>query len=319
MDYSLPYQKTTLLSTRKGAWKVWLFTACCMALASCFTTQPKPPPGISILLSDSSAAFVGVQREIGKRATQPIQTYTLGDDESAYAAVQKKIQSSAPRVVVAIGLPAARVARSLTGKKVIFCQVFNYEDSDLVTPWMKGVSATAPVHDLFRTWKELFPELEKVGVITGNNLSGLMTEARVAARQSRITLVQAEVRSDKQMLYSYKRLSPSIQALWLVPDNRVLSRDVIRDMMAYSVKEGKQVAVFGHKLLDLGGLISTETSYADIAEQVLTRVTQSQQNSGVPGEPVIPLTKAFIRINTVMATRLNLKIPRTLKGIAYVP
>lgn len=298
---------------------MWLLAGCCLALASCSTTPPKPPPGIAILLSDRSAAFVGVQREIGKRAAQPIQAYTLGDNESANAAVQKKIQSSAPPVVIAIGLPAARVARSLTGKKIIFCQVFNYEDANLVTPWMKGVSATAPVHELFRTWKELSPGLDKVGVITGKNLSGLMTEAQVAARQNRITLVHAEVRSDKQTLYSYKRLAPSIQALWLVPDNRVLSRDVIRDMLAYSVKEGKQVAVFGHELLDLGGIISAETSYADIAEQVLTRVAQSEQNAGVPGDPVIPLTKAVIKINTVMAMRLNLKIPKTLQGIAHVP
>lgn len=276
------------------------------------------PSGIAILLSDSSSAFVGVEREIVKRTTQPVKTYILDDNESTYAAVQKKIQTSAQPVVVAIGLPAARVARSLTGKKVIFCQVFNYEDPNLVTPWMKGVSATAPVHELFRTWKELFPGLDKVGVITGRNLNGLMKEARVAARQSRITLVHAEVRSDKQMLYSYKRLAPRVQALWLVPDNRVLSTDVIRDMMAYSVKEGKQVAVFGHQLLDLGGIISAETSYANIAERVLMRVTQSEQNAGVPGVSVIPLTKAVIRINTVMAMRMNLKIPKRLQRIAYV-
>ncbi|MHB8622650.1 MAG: ABC transporter substrate-binding protein [Sulfuricaulis sp.] len=270
-------------------------------------------------MSDSSAPFVGVQREIRKRADQPIRTYILGDDESANAAVQRRIQFSAQPVVVAIGLPAAQVARSLTGKKVIFCQVFNYEDPNLVTPWMKGVSATAPAHELFRTWKQLFPGLKKVGVITGKNLTGLMKEARAAARQSRITLVHVEVRSDKQTLYSYKRLAPAIQGLWLVPDNRVLSIDVIRDMMAHSVREGKQVAVFGNKLLDLGGIISAETSYADIAEHVLTRVAQSEHSVDVPGAPVIPLTRAIIRINSVMAMRLNLKISKALQGMAYVP
>ena len=110
-----------------------------------------------------------------------------------------------------------------------------------------------------------------------------------------------------------------MQGLWLVPDNRVLSRDVIRDIMAHSVKEGKQVAVFGRELLGLGGLISAETSYADIAEQVLLRVWQAQEASGVPGAPVIPLTRTVIRINTVMAKRLTLNIPGTLRGMAYVP
>ncbi len=46
----------------------------------------------------------------------------------------------------------------------------------------------------------------------------------------------------------------------MVPDNRVLSLNVIRDIMAHSVKEGKDVAVFTQELLSLGGLISAETS-----------------------------------------------------------
>jgi ABC-type uncharacterized transport system substrate-binding protein len=240
-------------------------------------------------------------------------------DESTYPALQKKIESSREPVVVAVGLPAAQLARGLSGKKVIFCQVFNFEDAELVTPWMKGVAATAPVSEQFRVWKVLNPRLTKVGFITGKNLYGLMEMAKTAAKENKITLEHVEVRSDKETLYAYKKLTPKIQGLWLVPDNRVLSGDVIRDIMAHSVKEGKQVAVFGHELLGLGGLISAETSNTDIAKQVLMRVKQAQEASGVPGAPVIPLTRADIRINTVMAKRLNLKIPGTLQRVAYVP
>jgi ABC-type uncharacterized transport system substrate-binding protein len=222
----------------------------CTALGGCFATLKTPAPvsGIAIIVSDNSPAFVGVQREIGKKFPQRVEIFTLGD-ESKYAAARNKIQSSDLPVIVAIGLPAAQLAQGLSGKKVIFCQVFNYEDTDLVTPWMKGVSATAPVREQFRVWKALHPKLTRVGVITGKNLQGLMEEAQAAAREYQIRLDHVEARSDKEMLYAYKQLSPKIQGLWLVPDNRVLSRDVIRDIMAHSVKEGKQVAVFGRELL----------------------------------------------------------------------
>jgi ABC-type uncharacterized transport system substrate-binding protein len=307
-------------SGRKGLWAICLLMTFCAALGGCFATQKTPVPvsGIAIILSDNSPAFVGVQREIGKKFPHQMETYTLGD-ESTNSVAQKKIQSSGQPMIVAIGLPAARMARELTGKKVIFCQVFNYEDAELVTSWMKGVSATAPVGEQFRVWKSLYPKLTSVGVITGKNLQGLMKEMQAAAKVNQIRLDRVEVRSDKETLYAYKQLSPKMQGLWLVPDNRVLSNDVIRDIMAHSVKEGKQVAVFGRELLGLGGLISAETSYADIAEQVLARVRQAQEVSGVPGAPVIPLTRTVIKINTVMAKRLNLKIPGTLRRMAYVP
>ena len=301
-------------------WAVCLPMIFCVALGGCFATQKTPVPvsGIAIILSDNSPAFIGVQREIAKKFPQRVETYTLGD-ESKYSTVRKKIQSSDLPVIVAIGLPAARLAQGLSGKKVVFCQVFNYEDTELVTPWMKGVSATAPVREQFRVWKALYPKLTSVGVITGKNLQGLMEEAQAAAMENKIRLDHVEVRSDKETLYAYKQLAPKIQGLWLVPDNRVLSHEVIRDMMAYSVKQGKQVAVFSHELLGLGGLVSAESSYADIAEQVLARIKQAQEYAGVPDVPVVALTKANIRINTVMASRLNLALSKTLRGMAYVP
>ena len=322
-------QRPALPSNGTGRWAVWISAVLFAVLAGCATSQPKPAPakpapakpapGIAVLLSDRSPAIVGVQREIVKRYPQPIETYVLGENESLHRDVQKTIQSSDQPVVVAIGLPAARVARSLTGKKVIFCQVFTYEDEELVTAWMKGVSAIAPVREQFRTWKKLSPKLNTVGVITGKGMRGLMAEAQAAAKENRIKLIHVEVSSDKEYLYTYKRLTQQIQGLWVVPDHRVLSLNVIRDIMAHSVKEGKDVAVFTQELLSLGGLISAETSVADIAEQVLTRVRESEQSIDVTGAPIVPLTKAVIKINTVMAQRLNLRIAKSLQRMAYAP
>lgn len=304
------------LYKRRPAWTAWLLFLFAFLATACAAFQPKPAPGIAILVSDRSPAFVGVQREIEKRYPHRIESHYLGGNEAANSAVQKKIQSSDIPLVVSIGLPAARVARGLSGKRVVFCQVFNYEDTDLVTSWMQGVAATPPVNEQFRVWKQLSPRLKRVGVITGKSLRGLMQEAQAAARENGLELVHVEVRSDKETLYAYKQLAPKIQGLWLVPDNRVLSREVIRDVMAHSVRAGKQVAVFSHQLLALGGLVSAESVYADIAEQVLTRLKQAHRDGG---EAITPLSSATIRINTVMARRLNLTLPRTLQGLAHAP
>jgi ABC-type uncharacterized transport system substrate-binding protein len=304
------------LYIQRPAWTACLLFWLAALVTGCSTAQPKPAPGIAILLSDRSPAFVGVQREIEKRYSHRIENYYLGGNEAANSAVQKKIQSSDIPLVVSIGLPAARVARGLSGKRVVFCQVFNYEDTDLVTSWMKGVAATPPVNEQFRVWKQLSPRLKRVGVITGNSLRGLMEEAQAAARENGLELVHVEVRSDKETLYAYKQLVPKIQGLWLVPDNRVLSREVIRDLMAHSVRAGKQVAVFSHQLLALGGLVSAESANADIAEQVLERLKQAHKETDTP---IMPLTRATIRINTVMAKRLNLTLSRTLQGLAHAP
>jgi len=298
-----------------------LCLALCAVVTGCATPSEVTtlPKDIAIILSDNSPAFTGVLREIQRQYKNHIEIFNLGNREGTHPQILKKVQSSASPVVVAIGLPAAHLARNLSGKKVVFCQVFNYENEGLISPSMKGVSAVVPVRDQFRTWKTLAPGLKKVGVITGNNLRGLVEEAYAAANENHLELIHVEVRSDKETLYAYKQLSSKVQGLWLVPDNRVLSRNTIRDMMSYSVKEGMQVLVFSRELLSLGGVMSIEGNYADVAEQVIVRVRQAQESSGMPGADLSPLAKNNMRINSVMANRMGLTIPNEFAELVYAP
>ena len=282
-------------------------------ISACSTVAPQKPEtstkkqqgSIAIILSGMAPAFVEVEREIKKIYKERTETYELSNVSIANRSILNKIQSSDVTAVVAVGFDAAKLAQKLTNKKVIFCQVFNYEEAGLISNSMRGVAAIPPVKQLFHVWKLMYPDLKQIGVITGKNLRGLITEARNAAKDENLELIHIEVRSDKETLYAFKRITPKIQGLWLVPDNRVLSRDVIRDMMNYSAKEGKQVAVFNYELLGLGGLLSAESYYADIAEQVVTRVKQVHTS---PDIPIAPLTKTKIKFNSVMAKRFNLPL-----------
>jgi ABC-type uncharacterized transport system substrate-binding protein len=197
--------------------------------------------------------------------------------------------------------------------------VFNYEDNGLVTPWMKGVSMIPDLRSQFRAWKALDPGLRKVGVITGRSKEDIIARASDAARAYDIEVIHRVVGSDKEMLYIFKRLAQEIDGLWLLPDNRVLSREVIRSIMSYSVKQGKGVVVFSPQLLKVGGLMSVTSRDTDIAKRVLARLQQAQGQPDVPGPKVAALSKARIQINLGMARRLGLVIPQQYRRLAYEP
>src|SRR5712692_7641552 len=293
----------------------------CAVSAGC-TTLPdsgQPVTGIVVVQSDDSPAFAVVTNEITKKWKQGIEVYRLKDDLDLSGEIQQKVQYSNKQTVVAVGLPAALITRRLSGKKVIFCQVFNYEDYGLITPWMKGVSAIPPVAQQFQAWKKLDPSLTRVGVITGKNLRGLLQEAMAAAKANQITLSHVEVGSDLEMLYAFKRLSPSVQALWLIPDNRVLSRKVLLDLLSAAYRQGKQVLVFGPQLLPLGGIISVERDYTDIANQVLARVNSAvtENTTTVSGAGILPLIKLKIKINLALVKRFGLTLPQEFREAVY--
>lgn len=279
---------------------------------------PPPPRNLVIVQSDASPAFSSVTRAIAHKWKDGGTTvYDLSGHADADLA--RKLQQHEGGVVVAVGLSAALAVRKLRNTRAIFCQVFNYEDHDLLTPWMKGVSAMPPIAQQFSVWKKFDPQLQRVGVITGPRLEHVIAEARQAAAASDIELHHAEVGSDLEAMYAFKKLSPTIQALWLVPDNRVLSGKAIRELLSNSRKLGKQVVVFSEQLLPLGGLMNFDSVASDIADQVIARSAEAfaSDSTQLPGPPIVPLTRFDIKINPMAVKQLGLSIPPELRGKIY--
>lgn len=286
-----------------------------LGLAACSMSEPKHaapaelPQHLAILLSDDSPAFRRVAEEITRQYGKTVESFRLKDSGGTEETL-RRLQRSAAIHVVAIGLPAARAARQLKEKQIVFCQVSSHEEGGLVAASMKGVRAMPPVGEQFRTWRALNPKLRDVGVITGAQQTALLAEANQAAQEHGLNLIAVQVKSDRETFYAFKQLARRVQGLWLVPDNRVLSSAVLRDLMAYAVVEGKQVLAFSQELLNLGALLSMESSPADIASRVLA---QTREAPTVNIE-VMPLTRAETRVNTMMLRRFGLKVPSGFEG-----
>lgn len=274
---------------------------------------------MALLVSDDIPAYTRVARELQKRLGQRAKTYNLNGAAETSSELVGRLQRSERNQIVAIGLSAARAARALSDKQVIFCQVFDYKDQDLVTSWMKGVSMLPRFIDGFRVWKELDPRLKRVALLTGPNQDRLAADAVDAGRNQNIEVIHRWVGTDKEMLYTFKRLAPEIQGLWLLPDNRVLSKEVIQTIMSHSVRLGKEVLVFSPALLKMGALISVQADERDVVDQVLRRLQAALGEVDVPGPDIVPLTRSQIRVNASMAKRLNLSIPVKYERVAYEP
>jgi ABC-type uncharacterized transport system substrate-binding protein len=308
---------------------VLMAVASMMGVTSCATTTGSPKtitkpvvrsvPAIDIsgpknsdviiLVSDKSAAYAGVASILSAQMGAEITIHNMHGDITRMPATRQRIQAMPQRVVVAVGLLAAETASKLNGKSVVFCQVFNYAEYDLIQPWMKGVSATPPVAEQFRDWRKLDPRLKRIGLIIGPGLDDLETEARAAARLIGAELLVRESRSDKETRFLFGKLEPSVDGFWLVPDNRILSSDVLRDMLATAVKRGKRVAVFNQDVMRLGGVLSAEADPRDVAEQIVARVRDIRSGPDVPGPDMKSLTRARITVNGMLARELGLVVP----------
>lgn len=269
-----------------------------------------------LLISDDKGAVAAVAKAVQASYVGKIELHNLGGNRSRENEIAQAIQNSPSQQVVAVGLLAAQVARQrLSAKQVVFCQVLNVEEFDLVTPWMKGVSGIPSLAKQFAAWKLLDPELRRIGMITGRHAKYMIDAAEAAARNNGLELEHIEAPSDRAVLAAAQELREKrIQGLWLAPDSSILSQRAILELMVYSVKNNLQVLAFSPALLKEGALLAASSDIDEITRLVLERLKKiASGNTGIPGEAIVPLAGAKIVVNGSAASRFGLSVPPKLK------
>jgi hypothetical protein len=268
---------------------------------------PPPLPPVVILVSEPIPAYQQVAEELEKLLPRRSTIVYLSPEAKARTQLSPHLKNPEYQQFVAIGLSAATEAKALTGSEdeLIFCQVFNYQEYDLVGPRAKGVGSLPGTAAMFSTWSKMSPALKSVGVVTGPGLEEVIAAASSEASSYGIQLHHRVVNTDKEMLFEYKQMAPLLQGLWLLPDNRVLSGRIIKEVMSFSVRNSKQVAVFNDDILRLGGLLSVTTRPEEIAAKVVQRLQEASKGKGVPGPDLLLLQEGDIQVNAIVAKRYN--------------
>ena len=127
---------------------------------------PFPPrlPPVAIVLTNKQPAYSDIAREL-TRHFKKYKIYDLSESGQVPVSVLRAINDSNPGAVVAIGLRAARSSVAMAEKPVVFSQVFNYQEHDLLQENSRGVAVLAPLDAQLAAWKDIDPTVTRIGVI----------------------------------------------------------------------------------------------------------------------------------------------------------
>lgn len=229
-----------------------------------------------------------------------------GEDQ-IHADLIAELNDVGPRVVVAIGLDAALLARQGIDAPLVFCQVFNYSDYPELEQATAGVSMLAAFDEQLAFWKAVDESLGAVGTIIGPGHEALISDSTAAAAVHGITLEARVSNSDRETVYQFKRLAAEIDGFWLIPDNRILSVSAIEELMRYAAARRLPVVVSTPELLRFGALMSLKPSPEHVAHTVYTVLDRLQSYVARGFEIVTP--QAFdVDVNRGVAARLGIGI-----------
>lgn len=273
--------------------------------------EPEPPPPVvyshrvAVVLSGRQPSYESVAHEL-EQVLEDYSLYDLSDRSQTVRNVFSSIADEKATAVVAIGLRAALSARALSEVPVVFCQVFNVTENDLITDTVKGVASIPPLSLQLKAWKELDPELQNVGAIVGAGHEDLIEEATLAAEELGLGMHIKVAGSDKETLYLFNRLVPDIDGFLLFPDNRILSRTVLDEILGYASRHRVQIAVFNESLLAMGATLSASSVDADIASTIVRVLDRFENNKGDLLPAITPLTAIQIRTNKALVQQYGL-------------
>ncbi|MGI9205647.1 MAG: hypothetical protein ACR2Q3_16650 [Woeseiaceae bacterium] len=272
--------------------------------------EPEPPtiePLVAIVLSDRTPAYVDVADAL-QEFLEHHEIYDLSDrsmpPQDAFAAIAE----SNAVAVVAVGLDGAEAAARYSTVPVVVSQVFNIEETELLSERVKAVSVLPPLELLFEAWQEIDPTLKNVGAIIGPNHDDVIAEAEAAIEDRGINLHHAVAKTDRETLYVFNRLIRDIDGFILFPDNRILSRGVLTEMMAYASRHRVQVAVFNEPLLEFGAVFNSGSLPSDIAATITSILDEVLTDTFDSVPSITALSAAEIRTNPAVLQKFGLMV-----------
>lgn len=267
---------------------------------------PTPPPPaepaveaaplrVAILLSDDLPRYEAVGAALAAYS-DPDHTARFDLDgnprraRDAAAAVEEAGYDN----VVAVGLLAARVAQGLPAAKVVFCQVLNYQEHGLEGPRLRGVSPLPGLDEAVAAWVGREGNPGTVGVITGPGHEASVDLARASFARHDIELLHRVSGSDKETSLLFRRMADTIGGYWLLPDNRVLSRGALREMLALARGAGIGVLVDDPRFLEQGATLSASCDPDEVARVALATLEAARDAEGFDDAGLVPLQQCRV-------------------------
>jgi ABC-type uncharacterized transport system substrate-binding protein len=266
------------------------------AAAEPLVSKPVPLTQVAIVLSSRHPAYEGIATELAGHV-ENFTVFDLSDKSQPPVSAFRSIGDSGTTAVVAVGLRAAISATSMSKVPVVFCQVFNVQQNNLISNNSRGIASLPPLDLQIAAWKKIDPSLSSIGAIIGPGHEDLIAEAELAAATHGIELRIRIANSDRETLYLFTRMAGEIDGFWLFPDNRILSGPVLKEMLNYASRHRVQISVFNESLLKMGATLSSSTVDADIADTIVGVLEQIAAGDIENVPPISPLSDIKILTN----------------------
>ncbi len=227
--------------------------------------------------------------------------------------IQAKIK---PDLIFAVGIWALQVAAGrTTSLPVVYAMVLNPPSvAGAGAKNITGASMNVPVELTMQLFKQLGPKFRRVGIIFNAAKTGyLVSQAESVAREKGLQLIVKQIRSPKEAFQALGFLQGKIDALWILPDETILAREVVQYMMLFSFRKKVPLLGLSERQARMGAVISVSFGSSNDIGRQAGELAVKILGGKMPAR--IPYTRARrvkVTVNLKAAQKLGMEIPRSI-------
>ena len=233
------------------------------------------------------------------------------------AEIEAKVK---PDLIFAVGIWALQVVVSRPSPiPIVYAMVLN--PPSVIGAQIKnvtGASMNVPVEQSIRLFKQLGPQVKRIGVIFNPAKTGyLVKRAQVVAKEDGLELVTREISSAREVVGALESIQDGIDALWIVPDETTLSQAVVQQMLLFSYRRKLPLLGLTDRHAQMGALFSLSfASGEDIGRQAGELAQTILTGRAAADVPYTSARKLYLSVNLKTAQKLGLEIPQAILGRA---
>jgi len=257
----------------KFLWFVLLFL--CLGapvLHSAETSVQKVAVLVSLNIRPYLEAVDGLKERLSEQNAAVMEVFNMENYTSdARNILYKKLSDDKFDICIAVGPEATRFiwTGDLTGQvPKLYTMVLHPEEIVESTESGCGISLDIPVKTMMQIFSKVLPSLTRIGLLYDpkNNLE-IARQAVLEAAVMDLEIIPLEVALRKQIPGVLKAHWGTIDGLWLIPDQTIITESLVRHIVKESISHGKAVFGYNRFFYKSGAALCFILDYREIGRQ----------------------------------------------------
>ncbi|MBD3404165.1 hypothetical protein GF420_14840 [candidate division GN15 bacterium] len=298
-----------------------------LVLALCLSAATVDAETIAIVTSDSLTStrrtISGARRVISdahKDASFVEFSIASPGQEDELAAT---IREAKPDLILTVGSRATEFTQQYFSRTpIIFSAVLYPAISGFVETLARpgrnitGASLNVSAQTQFMYFREIVPDLKRIGVLYTENTAPLIAPSKVLAEQEGLELVPIKISDETELPRALDSLVRSVDGIWSVADPRLFTPQATKFILMRTLKSGVPLMGFSRHVVASGALFALDFDYKAIGRQA-GRIAAEVLDGTSPGSIRVTAPDViWFHYNERTAKLLDVTVPDRLAAVA---